>query len=87
MVRTEHIHRGVSPDDIVRVLLQTEDPENFPKNVVNEYRAMLEKFITENWDLVWSQLTCNSCCEECSDAKPIDCVFQNRTNLPGFING
>lgn len=81
MERWSITHRGMSRDTLIGIILGEVSPEEFPDNPVHKWRERIQEFIYENWRHIWSQIGCNTCCWECTDAKVLECVLENYDGL------
>lgn len=83
MERWRVIHRGLSREVLIGIILGEVDPEELPENPVHRGRQSLQMLMYENWRHIWSQIGCNTYCWECPDAKALECVLENYDSLPG----
>ena len=77
------LHPGVGRDVVIGLILGTEDPTVLESNKVHQAREQLAMFIYENWQYIWSQIDCNTCCWECPDGKALECHLENKRQFPG----
>ena len=82
MERWRVAHRGLPKEVLIGLILETIDSKELLENPVHYGRQGLQTLIYENWRHIWSQISCNTCCWECPDAKVLECVLENYNNLP-----
>ena len=76
------LHQGIDRETLIGLIRGEVDPETLPINPIHEGRQKLAMMIREYWRYIWSQLSCNTCCWECPDAKALECVLENQKSLP-----
>lgn len=77
------VHRGVSREDLIGMICGEVDPKSLPVNPIHKKRQKIALFIYENWRYIWSQISCNTCCWECPDAKVLECYLENEKDMLG----
>ena len=77
------VHRGVARDDLIAMIRGDLLPQELDIDPIHRKRQKIALFIYENWRYIWSQISCNTCCWECPDAKVLECFLENEKDMLG----
>lgn len=77
------LSHGLRREEVIGIIRGTIDPMELEANPVHRARDRLSKLIHNNWKYIHSQIRCNTLCWECPDAKPLECVLENKSMLRG----
>lgn len=83
MERWNVVCRGIRRRELIGLIMGTIDPRELPANPTHVARDRLSKLIHNNWKYIHSQIRCNTLCWECPDAKPLECILENKEMLKG----
>ena len=83
MTRWSVASRGLRRIDLIGIIRGIVDPEGLPRNPTHVARERMARLFHSNWKFIHTQVRCNTLCWECPDAKPLECVMENRELLRG----
>ena len=83
MERWDVVCRGLRRRELIELIMGSLDPKELPSNPTHIARDRLSKLIHNNWKYIHSQIRCNTLCWECPDAKPLECILENKDMLKG----
>ena len=69
--------------ELIRLVRKEIDPRDLPVNPAHIARNRLCVTMRNNWQYIHSQIQCSTCCWECTDAKALECLLENR----GLVEG
>jgi hypothetical protein len=75
------LHRGLRRETVIDLILKNLTPKDFDENPIHSKRDALSDFIYENWEYIFFQISCDTCCWECNDLKVLECVLENKNLL------
>jgi len=81
MARWWVLHRGLDREFLIKAVRGRVALRDLLPNPFHPGREALQIFMYSNWKYIWSQIQCNTCCWECSDAQVQECVLENYKNL------
>lgn len=83
MERWRVLSHGLSRREIIEIIRGKADLKNMSSNPTHIARDRLSKLMCNNWKYIYAQVSCNTLCWECPDAKALECVLENDDMLKG----